>query len=287
MTPEAPPVSLVQLVRRNRRRYGGYIVHFGVAIALVGVAASTSFQHQRRAVLSPGQSVSSDGYTYTYVRPVASASSQDLGFGALIRVTRSGHLVKLLRTTMYVYPSQTSAAPIGRFFDTSQGASVESRVGLDAGLTHDLWVVISANTAPLNPIITRGDAKFSQAIAEISKLPASQRTFDLNQVFQLRDRLVTELTSRWVSHPWKTQFLIENSPLVTWLWLGGIIAAIGGLIALWPVPRRPRRDLDAGDRHGSESRRRAREASAPGPRELVGDRAGELVTRMEHPWPAT
>src|ERR1700760_1766668 len=51
------PGALVALVARNRRRYGGYIVHAGVAIALIGVAASTSFQHQRTATLRPGQSV--------------------------------------------------------------------------------------------------------------------------------------------------------------------------------------------------------------------------------------
>ncbi len=285
MTREAPPLSLVQLVRRNRRRYGGYIVHLGVAIALVGVAASTSFQHQRRATLSPGQSVHADGYTYTYVRPVASASAQDLGFGAIIRVTRGGHRVTTLRTTEFVYPSQTSTAPIGRFFDTNQGASVESRVGLDAGLTHDIWVDVAANTNPLNGLINRGDALFSRELAAIGKLPASRRTFELNQVYALRDRLVSELTSRWVTHPWKTQFQIEVSPLVSWLWLGAIIAALGGLIAMWPVPRRPRRDVVRPGSGGSARELDAARAGAVRDHELAG--AGELVARMERPWPAT
>ena len=40
-----PPVALLALVRRNRRRYGGYIVHVGIAVLFVGVAASSSFQH--------------------------------------------------------------------------------------------------------------------------------------------------------------------------------------------------------------------------------------------------
>ncbi len=45
MTRDSPPVALAQLVRRNRRRYGGYIVHAGLAVLLIGVAASSSFQH--------------------------------------------------------------------------------------------------------------------------------------------------------------------------------------------------------------------------------------------------
>ena len=43
---EGVPVALVQLVKRNRRRYGGYLVHIGVAVLFVGVAASSSFQHE-------------------------------------------------------------------------------------------------------------------------------------------------------------------------------------------------------------------------------------------------
>ncbi len=71
MTSEPAPVALGRLVRRNRRRYGGYIVHAGVAIALIGVAASTSFQHSRTAYIRPGQSVKLDGYRFRYVRPTA------------------------------------------------------------------------------------------------------------------------------------------------------------------------------------------------------------------------
>ncbi|HET9124255.1 MAG TPA: cytochrome c-type biogenesis CcmF C-terminal domain-containing protein, partial [Solirubrobacteraceae bacterium] len=280
---EAPPLALVRLVSRNRRRYGGYIVHLGVVIALVGVAASTSFQHQRRATLRPGQSVRSDGYTFTYVRPVAAATSQKLEFGAIMRVTRGGRLVTTLRTVYGVYPSATSSAPLGRFFETNLGASDESTVGLDAGLTHDIWVVVSADTQPLDPIINRGDAAFSRAMNAILKLPRHEQAQRLAALFQLRDRAVQELTDRWVSRPWPTQFLIEVSPLVTWLWLGGIIAALGGLISLWPArSRRPR----GGDSGGASTGARRRRLDATRGAGAAGGRERELVTRMSPPDPA-
>ena len=63
MTSEPAPVALASLVRRNRRRYGGYIVHAGVALALIGVAASTSFQHSRTANLIPGSPCTSTAMT--------------------------------------------------------------------------------------------------------------------------------------------------------------------------------------------------------------------------------
>src|SRR6202035_885368 len=38
MAGESAPVALLALVRRNRRRYGGYIVHVGMAVLFVGLA---------------------------------------------------------------------------------------------------------------------------------------------------------------------------------------------------------------------------------------------------------
>src|SRR5438270_6054237 len=38
------PLALLSLVRRNHRRYGGYVVHVGMALLFIGAAASSSFQ---------------------------------------------------------------------------------------------------------------------------------------------------------------------------------------------------------------------------------------------------
>ena len=75
-----------------------------------------------------------------------------------------------------------------------------------------------------------------RALLRDQGLPARQRSKQLNVIFQLRDFLIQELTQRFVNHPWPAQFLLIVSPLVTWLWIGAIIAALGGLIALWPMP---------------------------------------------------
>ena len=74
MAGEAVPVALLALVRRNRRRYGGYIVHIGIAVLFVGVAASSSFQHATELGLSPGQSTRVGAYTVRYVRPTATVT---------------------------------------------------------------------------------------------------------------------------------------------------------------------------------------------------------------------
>ncbi len=69
ITGDAWPLALLALVRRNRRRYGGYLAHLGFAVMLIGVAASSSFQHSRNVTLRPGQTVSNDGLVFHYVRP--------------------------------------------------------------------------------------------------------------------------------------------------------------------------------------------------------------------------
>src|SRR6059058_3690536 len=66
MASESVPLAAVQLVRRNRRRWGGYTIHVGMAVLFVGVAASSTFQHTRDASLVPRQTVRVDGYDVRY-----------------------------------------------------------------------------------------------------------------------------------------------------------------------------------------------------------------------------
>jgi cytochrome c-type biogenesis protein CcmF len=257
MTGESAGGALVALVRRNRRRYGGYLVHAGVAIALVGVAGSTSFQHQRQATLAPGQSVHLDGYTLRYRHPTAHASAQKISFGADLDVSKAGHRVTTLHTSYGLYPSLDPMHPIGRFLDTSDGAQTESRVGLDSGALRDLWVVISPNLGRLQSLVSQGDVRFGRAILSAEGQPPAQRAQQLNTIFQLRDLFINDVAQRFVTHPWASTFLIEVSPLVMWLWIGAAIAALGGLIALWPAPRRSGRGALLA------VRRRGRPATAP------------------------
>jgi cytochrome c-type biogenesis protein CcmF len=242
ITHDAVPIALVGLIRRNRRRYGGYIVHAGLAVMLVGVAASSSFQHSQDVMLSPGQKTSVDGYTFRYVRPTVAVSPQKLSFGAVLAVSKGGKPVTTVATTRGFYPSQDpTQGIIGRFFN----GEADSDVGLRAGLTKDIWTVINPDLTPLGPLINQGNAVFAayaqQVMKQVATLPANQAQGALAPLWAARDRAVAELAARFVTHPWPTEFLLIVDPLVTWLWLGALIIAGGGLIALWPVPSLARR----------------------------------------------
>jgi len=54
--------AMLQLTRRNTRRYGGYIVHFGVVVAIVGIAGA-AFNQQNEKPLGVGDRMSIGPYT--------------------------------------------------------------------------------------------------------------------------------------------------------------------------------------------------------------------------------
>jgi cytochrome c-type biogenesis protein CcmF len=242
ITHDAPPVALAQLVRRNHRRYGGYIAHAGLAVLLIGVAASSSFQHSHDVMLTPGQHVNVSGYTVRYQRPTAHASAAKVSFGAVLDVSRQGRHVTTLTTTRNFYPApfDPSVGPISEAFN---GQS-DSDVGLRAGITKDIWAVINPNLQPLQAQIARGDQVFEKLMTGLTPAEASKPA-NLSWISRERALAITGLTNRFTTHPWSVNFLVIVSPLVTWIWLGAIIIAFGGLIALWPVPALARRRRQA------------------------------------------
>jgi cytochrome c-type biogenesis protein CcmF len=58
--------SLFELVSRNRRRYGGYVVHASVVLLAIGIAGSSAYQTNVERSLKPGQSTTVDGYKIRY-----------------------------------------------------------------------------------------------------------------------------------------------------------------------------------------------------------------------------
>ncbi len=55
--------ALGGLIRRNNRRYGGYIVHLGILLIGAGAVGSQVYQLETQATLAPGQSVQLGSYT--------------------------------------------------------------------------------------------------------------------------------------------------------------------------------------------------------------------------------
>jgi cytochrome c-type biogenesis protein CcmF len=237
MSDDSVPRALVQLVRRNRRRYGGYIVHVGVSVLFAGVAASSAFQAAHDVQLGVGQTTKVGGYDITYVKPTSDLRAANNGrlekidLGAVMRVSREGKTVGTLRTEKSFFPTEDpSLGPISRFFE----GEATSEVGLRAGLRRDVWSAISPNVRDLRKQIAEGDKVFTEA----KGLPEAQREVALAKVLDL-------LTRSYTKSPPPATFRLIVSPLVSWIWIGALIVFCGGLIALWPAPRRAPRPVAA------------------------------------------
>jgi cytochrome c-type biogenesis protein CcmF len=62
---EARLLATWRLATRNRRRYGGYLVHAGIAVMAVAVAVSASMGSEATATIRPGESMTLGPYTVT------------------------------------------------------------------------------------------------------------------------------------------------------------------------------------------------------------------------------
>ncbi|MEA2199439.1 MAG: cytochrome c-type biosis protein CcmF [Solirubrobacteraceae bacterium] len=231
MAGERTPGALVALVRRNRRRYGGYVVHLGIAALFVGVAASSSFQHASELGLSPGQSTRVGAYTVRYVRPTATITPKydaahtgsTLSLGALLDVSKGGHHVATLRPSQGYYASQdASQGSVGSLI----GGQPVSHIAMDSGVTRDVWTAIQPNI----------EAGQLQRIVKVGN-----RTLSPDQGLVA----IGYLARAYLQHPPMAQFHFIVSPLVMWIWIGGAIVFGGGLIAIWPAPSTVRRRVAA------------------------------------------
>jgi cytochrome c-type biogenesis protein CcmF len=89
-------VAFARLVGRNRRRYGGYVVHAAVVLLAIGVAGSSAYQTERERKLSPGQSLSVRGYRLEYRALEQRRTKNARELRALVDVYRGGdHLARL------------------------------------------------------------------------------------------------------------------------------------------------------------------------------------------------
>jgi len=235
MTGEWPLTALASLVARNRRRYGGYLVHVGMAVLFIGVAASTAFNHARDVRMSPGQSTKVGAYVFKYekatsrIATTSDGSLEKISFGSVVRISRDGKPVTTLRPERGYFPSRDAEGlgRIGRFFE----GEATSEIGLKAGLRGDLWTAMTPDMQALRPQIQEGDKVFAAATGKLEP--------DVEA--QLLGQALRGLADNYVKDPPPATFRLITSPLVTWIWLGAIIVFLGGLIAIWPGERDPLR----------------------------------------------
>jgi cytochrome c-type biogenesis protein CcmF len=165
---ETPGRALANLVGKNRRRYGGYVIHVGVVMAAVGIAASSAFKIEAQHTVRAGESFDVGAYTLTYKGMRSTDSPHMAAMLAEVDVTRGGQPI----ATMF---------PEKRFYKRQQQPTTE--VALRSTLRDDLYLVLG---------------NYDDATGNVT-------------------------------------LLVFVNPLVTWLWLGGIVMLLGTMIVMSPT----------------------------------------------------
>ncbi len=139
-------LSAITLTRRNTRRYGGYIVHFGVVVIMIGFAGAAFYQNTERE-LAQGQSMQIGPYTLVMDSYTQDDKPNYSSEWAIINVFKNGKQID----TMY---------PERRFYKASQQPS--TMVANRSTLQEDLYLVFSGTNqdngrpiikAHLNPLV--------------------------------------------------------------------------------------------------------------------------------------
>ncbi len=244
--------ALVAVVSRNRRRYGGYIVHAGIAVVLIGIAASSSFQTNRDVTLRPGQSTVIDGHRVTYVKPTAKVDGLAFTAGALVRVEKDGKAFNLTTDRRYYRPTGVETSTVSSFFD----GEADSDVGLKAGLGSDFWTAVQPDVTGVQRRARAADQGFKACVSGAPGTPPqckavgammraaaanpSLRPAALAQISTLEEATAKRIAQSYLTEGSPATFKVIVNPLVTWMWIGGLIALCGALIALWPSRGRRR-----------------------------------------------
>src|SRR5437867_2418348 len=169
-------LALGRLIARNRRRYGGYVVHAGIVMLFVAFSGM-AFKTETEATLRPGESVSlrspyGSTYTFTHLGISQYDALNRLVTAAAVEVRRDGKRIGMLNPE-----KRQHVDSFGR--PTFQPSTEPSIMSL---LREDLYGVLGG--------VVNG----------------------------------TE----------EAVFRFTINPLVWWVWYGGMIVALGGLVVMWP-----------------------------------------------------
>ncbi len=133
MLHERAPRALVRLVGKNRRRYGGYLIHVGVVAIFVGIAASSAFRIEAQQTLKSGDEMQAGHFRLRFERIATDDDPHVSRVSAVVSVWRDGAQIATL-------------APEKRFYKRPQQPTTE--VAMRSTLAEDLYLVLGSYDPP-------------------------------------------------------------------------------------------------------------------------------------------
>ena len=103
--------SVVALTRRNTRRYGGYVVHFGVVVVMIGFAGSAFYQNTEKE-LGKGDSMKIGPYTLRVDSYTQDDKPNYSSEWAIVNVFKGGKQIATMYPERRVYKASNQPATI-------------------------------------------------------------------------------------------------------------------------------------------------------------------------------
>lgn len=102
--------ALWRLTDRNRRRYGGYIVHLSVIVFVIGAVGSSAYETREEGLLQKGQSMQVGAYTLTFQGVQPSKGPNYTQRAAVIDVAKDGEPYRQMLPARRNYPREQTTS---------------------------------------------------------------------------------------------------------------------------------------------------------------------------------
>jgi cytochrome c-type biogenesis protein CcmF len=227
---ESPATAFVRLVARNKRRWGGYVVHVGTVVVFIGVAASSAYRKETVQMLPPKGTLSIDGYAMTYDGYRLEALDDYISAVTEISVWQDGRFVGRLEAEQRLHPNM--------LFPDLKAAFLRAKAARASGP--------GAYRAAVQNVYTLID-RLEQSAGREVKTPSTEvaihKSFSLAALSRFgEDFYVTPLGVDPFTGT--ANFRVFVNPLVNFLWFGGFILVIGAHLCVLP-DKRDRQRLEA------------------------------------------
>lgn len=129
MVGEDPFTALFRLIRKNRRRYGGYIIHLGVVMIFLAITGTAGFKIEKQITVKPGDTFEVGDHTLRYDGTKARETPHIGYLTAQVALLKKGQQIDTLR-------------PEKRFYKRPQQPTTE--VAIRSTIGADLYLVLGS-----------------------------------------------------------------------------------------------------------------------------------------------
>jgi len=135
--------AFTTLISKNKRRYGGYIIHLGVVLIVIGITSSSTFNKEKEITINKGEKVEVGKYELEFVNLETYNNDAKNGTRAVLALNYKNNKIQNIYPEKNIYK-----------YEGNREINQETEVALRSTFTEDLYVILS-NVNSSNNIVLR------------------------------------------------------------------------------------------------------------------------------------